>query len=373
MNTENNEDKKIQDAYLEYYYERLRNAYIITIYLYIIPLFCYIPILLVPIMPEQLQYTHIIVLLISGVISVAISLYGIKTHFNNLYSKIKLVYPVISFPLLVLYILVLVLFSGIHSYFALFLITFFHGIFTLLPMVLGFICFILEFFSLRSAIKIMPEINSPKEENHTAIIIPHDAKKTVDVSDLPVPTLINVLKNYNENFGVYFCLYEKDMVSVLTKPNIDNIKRIWIFGHGTRGSCGLTDKVFKYADFMEEKNEKGEKLHNIQPMEYVYQCHCNPESTKPLTEYLLKEKGRLNQSVDNMPNFNDRGIADMEIELSIKNIPLLTWSCINKIHGKVCNKDYNYMNIFSVRYLIKRYETHLKRKRKANKQQKNNA
>lgn len=98
-------------------------------------------------------------------------------------------------------------------------------------------------------------------------------------------------------------------------------------------------------------------------MEYVYQCHCNPESTTPLTEYIL-EKGLLNQSIDNMPNFNDRGIADMEIELSIKNIPLLTWSGINKIRGKVCNKDYNYMNFFSVRYLIKRYENHLENKSK---------
>lgn len=245
MFAKNNELNDDQKAYREYYFTRLRNATISIIYLFIIPLFCFIPIVFMPIMMEQLQYTHLVVLILGSAISAAASICYTKIHLKKLYSILIKLFLVLSVLLMALRF-----FSLMHAYDTILSL---HLMFTGLPIVFGVVNFMLEFFSFRSAIKIMHYINSPKKENHTAIILPHDAQKIMDVSDLPVPRLIIVLKKYHENFQIYFCLHEDDMVEVLTKPKIEYIKRIWIFGHGDRGGCSLTDKYFSYEDFMTKK------------------------------------------------------------------------------------------------------------------------
>ena len=172
--------------------------------------------------------------------------------------------------------------------------------------------------------------------------------------------LIKVLKRYNENFQIYLCLYEDNIVKVLTNPYV---KRIWIFGHGERGGFKLTDKFFSYENFMKEH---GTELREIGPREYVYQCHCNTGSEKPLTDCLLNErKGKLDPNVDNMPNYFDTGLADMELDDSIKSKCLLGIAVrLCSTFGKIPYIDLNYNCSSSVEHIIMRYEAHLEKKSK---------
>lgn len=237
----------------------------------------------------------------------------------------------------------------------------FYGIIITFPIIFGVINFIREFNSWRYAKKVVHYMTPHIPEDHTAIILAHDEKRAMDGGDKPVLTLLEALTKYNEDFQVYLCLYEEDMVNVLTNPFV---KRIWIFGHGDRGSCCLTGKFFSYENFMTEKTDNGEKLRDIEPKEYVYQCHCNPKSTAPLTDYLIKDKGVLDPNVDDMPNFLDSGMADMNVKFSLKHFVLFIMVWGHKILGYILHKDFNYTSSFSIEYFINRYAEHLKKKSK---------
>lgn len=227
------------------------------------------------------------------------------------------------------------------------------------PIVLGIIYIVMESIPWMYSIKIIPYMLPHTSEDHTAVILPHDATRALDGGDIQVLPLLKVLKKYKENFQVYLCLHEEDMVGVLTNPHV---KRIWIFGHGRRGGCGLTGKLFSYSDFMTEKTDSGWKLREIEPKEYVYQCHCNPKSTTPLTDYLLKRKGTLFPDADDMPNFVDTGIADLRTYGSCANPVVSLKVGLIKGLGKIFETDLNYMTVFSIKRFIKRYEVHLEKK-----------
>lgn len=303
-------------------------------------------------LPEQFQDPLFIALIGEVIISIWYSLYWIATRNRTNYEKIITIYFAIAFILLVLS-----LFLKVIDHFVICLL--FMSI--IVPILLAFTYIGSECDSLRYAKKVIPYIITHKPENHTAIILPHDANRAMDGGDNPVLTLIEVLTKYNENFQIYFCLDEKDMINALTNPYV---KRIWIFGHGDRGCCGLTGKVFTYAEFMTEKTDTGWKLRDIEPKEYVYQCHCNPGSTIPLTDYLLKNKGALNSDVDDMPNYNDSGIADMKIAKPLNYICLSINVLLFRIFKNLFNVDLNYNNSCSNKYFIDRYAEHLEKKSK---------
>ncbi|MCR5705157.1 MAG: hypothetical protein K6G85_11170 [Eubacterium sp.] len=362
MFTKNNELNDNQKAYKDYYSKRLINVFIWEIFFIAIPLLNWISISSISKVPVQLHYFIMGVIILGIIISTVWSLYWIGKQLKQRYSTI------ITIVIEILFILsVFLLFWTIYGHIGIFI----HVMSIYIPITLGIVSLALEIILYIFAKKILPNITLDKSEEHTAIILPHDAKKIMDVSDFPVPRLIKVLKKYHENFQIYFCLYEENIISVLTKPKIENIKRIWIFGHGDRGGCSLTDKYFSYEEFMTEKNEYGEKLHNIQPMEYVYQCHCNPESTTPLTEYLLKSKGVLDPEIypdnypddDKMKNYYDSGLSDMKIN-SKGNRLLSLDAWFYKGLGKLLHEDSNYNDPLSINYIIKKYETHLENKSK---------
>ena len=352
MNTENDEDKKLQDAYLEYYNGQSRKAIIIGSCWIFIPLLFYSTLLLLQIIPEELHYIQLAIFIAGGVFSVAGFLYWTYTQFKRLYSTV--IMP-IYFSVSVI-LLAISLFFKVNGYIFIILSL----IYFFAPSVLGVAYIVNESNSSKYAKKIAENLTLHKPEDHTAIIFPHDENKKMDGGDEPVMALIDALKKYNENFQIYLCLYEEDMINVLTNPYV---KRIWIFGHGDRGGCVLTDKYFSYADFMTEKTDSGWKIRDIEPKEYVYQCHCNPKSTTPLTDYLLKEKGRLNPNVDDMPNYYDSGITDMKTDKAKrgKKHSFKVKLC-NKL-GNMLHEDNKYNDNSSIEYFIKRYAEHLEKKR----------
>ncbi len=237
-------------------------------------------------------------------------------------------------------------------------IVFYYSYVILFPILLGLIYRRTERKSSDCADDVVQYITPRIYENHTAVILEHNANRVADGGDINVLPLIKVLKRYNENFQIYLCLYEDNIVKVLTNPYV---KRIWIFGHGERGGFKLTDKFFSYENFMKEH---GTELREIGPREYVYQCHCNPGSGKLLTDCLLnKRKGKLDPNVDNMPNYFDSGLADMELDDSIKSKCLLGIAVrLCSTFGKIPYIDLNYNCTSSVEHIILRYEAHLEKK-----------
>lgn len=348
-NIDNNENEN-QKEYREYYRGQLINAVISGIYLILIPLLIISPQITAFLMHGELLLPPNIVLLIGGVFSVSVFLYWTKTRLSKVFFYLIAPCYVALFILLVTSALL-----PIHSYDGLSL----YGIMITISIIFGVINFIREFNSWRYAKKVVHYMTPHIPEDHTAVILTHDAKRAMDGGDKPVLKLLENLVKYNENYQIYLCLYEEDMVNVLTNPFV---KRIWIFGHGDRGGCCLTGKYFSYEEFMTEKTDNGDKLRDIEPKEYVYQCHCNPKSTTPLTDYLLKEKGLLNPDVDDMPNFLDSGITDMKVEFSLKHFGLFILVWAHKILGYILHMDFNYTNPSSIEYFINRYADHLKKK-----------
>ncbi|MDD4422230.1 MAG: hypothetical protein PHD46_04245 [Eubacteriales bacterium] len=197
-----------------------------------------------------------------------------------------------------------------------------------------------------------------EDGEHTAIILPHDETRMLEGADDPSEILIEGLKKYNEKFQVYFCLTADDFLHVLQNPNV---KRLWIFGHGTKGGFCL-NSFLTYAEFMTEKIGSEWKTRNIQLMEYVYQCHCNGGDNRPLTDYLLEEKGLLNEKIDDMPNYLDTGVANIKPSLNGKPraylITYYIWKFLEKLHII----DGNLNNIGSITEFINRYLAHLENK-----------
>ncbi len=349
MNHKNIEYTDIQNTYHKNYQDKWRKAKTSTIFLLFIPILNQISFSVIQsriILPEQLQYLLLIVFIMGVTISIVALLYYIIARFEH------------TVPLMTIIIGVYLI---IYSMSGNLIYTLIYATSTIVPISLGIYYLGSEGFSLRYAKKVIPYIITHKPENHTAIILPHDAKRAMDGGDNPVLKLIEVLTKYNENFQIYFCLDEKDMINALTNPYV---KRIWIFGHGDRGCCGLTGKVFTYAEFMTEKTDTGWKLRDIEPKEYVYQCHCNPGSTIPLTDYLLKNKGALNSDVDDMPNYNDSGIVDMKIAKPLNYICLSINVLLFRILKNLFNMDLNFNNSCSNKYFIDRYAEHLEKKSK---------
>lgn len=347
MNLRNIEYTDIQNTYLKNYQDKWQKAIISTIFLLFIPILNLIFFSVIEsrvILPELLQHLLPIVFKLSVIISIVASIYYIIARFEHTGQLMAIIIGVylVIFSIYNDPILALLIAMSIY-----------------IPLSLGIVYIMYEGFSFRYAKNVVKYITTHEPENHTAVILPHDAKRAMDGGDKPVLKLIEVLTKYSENFQIYFCLDEKDMINALTNPYV---KRIWIFGHGDRGCCGLTDKVFTYAEFMTEKTDTCWKLRDIEPKEYVYQCHCNPGSTRPLTDYLLKNKGTLNSDVDDMPNYNDSGIADMKIAKPRNYICLSLNVLIFRGLKNLFNMDLNYNNIFSNKYFIDRYADHLEKK-----------
>lgn len=352
MFAKNNELNDNQKAYKEYYSKRLINLLIWEIFFIAIPLLNFILRSSISKVPVQLHYFIMVVIILCIIISAWCSLYWIGKLLKNVFSiKIAILADILF--VLAVFFLSWAMYGQIAT--SIQIMSFY------IPILLGIINFASEIIS-GIVVKtiILPDIASENTEDHTAIILAHDEKRALDIIDIPVPVLVNVLKKYGENFHIYFCLYEKQMAEVLTS---DHIKRIWIFGHGTRGSCALTVKVFKYADFMQEKKDNGENLDEMKKMEYVYQCHCNPESTTPLTDYLLPYKGKLDPKIDDMPNYWDGSLKEMANDNSQKNRDLSDTVHTNISLEKNEKKHIKYMTFLSIISLVKRYEAHLEKKR----------
>lgn len=224
--------------------------------------------------------------------------------------------------------------------------------------VLFIIYFLFEYIIKYSAKKLVKYLQIDEEREHTAIILPHNETRMLDMTDNSSKILIEGLKKYNEIFQIYFCITPDDFLHVLQNPNV---KRLWIFGHGTRGGVCL-NSFLTYAEFMTEKIEFEWKTRNIQLMEYVYQCHCNGEENRPLTDYLLEEKGLLDEKIDEMPNYLDTGVVNIKPLLNGKfraySITYYFWESLAKLH--IIDKNIN--NIGSITEFINRYLAHLKKR-----------
>lgn len=292
MNQENidNYENENQKAYREYYREQSEKAKKNRIFLFLLPFLMFISLFSAYIILGQLQYTLHILFIVGCLVSM-----GIIAYFVNRSSKLLFIPIILLLAAGFLISYVLLLDSIIEIDMA---IVFYYSYVILLPILLGLIYRGTERKSSDCADDVVQYITPRIDENHTAVILEHNANRVADGGDINVIPLIKVLKRYNENFQIYLCLYEDNIVKVLTNPYV---KRIWIFGHGERGGFKLTDKFFSYENFMKEHDTE---LREIGPREYVYQCHCNTGSEKPLTDCLLKErKGLLDQNIDNMPNF----------------------------------------------------------------------
>ena len=209
--------------------------------------------------------------------------------------------------------------------------------------------------------KILPYMKDISTTEHTAVIFPHNKNRPADGGDGVALKLLEGLEKYKEEFQIYFCLTSEEMIRVLTNPLV---KRIWVFGHGKKGGCSLTDGLFTYSEFMLERTEKGWEQRKITPKEYVYQCHCNREKLRSLADYLVHEKGVLDSSVDNMPNYFDTGFSDMDSVSLRKYKRLYVAQKISKVLTVVFKKDVNYMADYSAEYVIDCYLTHLEKKQK---------
>lgn len=215
--------------------------------------------------------------------------------------------------------------------------------------------------SLTNAEKILPYMRQTATTEHTAVIFPHNKNRPADGGDGVALKLLEGLKQYREDFQIYFCLTSEEMIRALTNPMV---RRIWIFGHGNRGGCGLTDGQFIYSEHMLERTEDGWELRKITPKEYVYQCHCNREKLQSLADYLVLEKGVLDSSVDDMPNYFDTGFIGMESVSSKKYGKLYVTQKVSKVLNAIFKKDFNYMSDDSAEYVIDRYLAHLEKKQK---------
>ena len=208
---------------------------------------------------------------------------------------------------------------------------------------------------------ILPYMKQTSTTEHTAVIFPHNKNRLADGGDGVALKLLEGLEKYNEEFQIYFCLTSEELIQALTNPLV---KRIWIFGHGNRGGCGLTDGHFIYSEHMLERTENGWELRNITPKEYVYQCHCNRERLRSLADYLVLEKGVLDSSVDDMPNYFDTGFINMESVSSKEYGKLYLYQKGAKVLHAIFKKDFNYMSDDSAEYVIDRYLAHLEKKQK---------
>lgn len=360
MFAKNNDLNDNQKAYHEYYLEQFAKSIIIgTLVLLIayIPFSLYFSQISAFMAQGQIQSDHLTVFFICGVVSVAVSLCFAKwliDHYLKIYVGVYLaIYTIL---------LALVLHSEMQSNVAIFVS---YLLYITVPLILTLFYIGSEYSSLKKSSNVIKYITPntyDDQETHTAVILAHDENKPIDGGDINAQPLLDVL-NGKEKFQIYFCLHEKEMATALTKSSA---KRIWIFGHGTKGGCRLTDKFFSYADFMTEKTKDGWKIRDIAPKEYVYQCHCNPksESVTPLTDYLLASKGVLDSKVDDMPNYYDSGLVDLEIDNPQENRLLLNDMRFNRMLGYFLHKDFNYNDSLSVNYIIKKYEAHLEKKSK---------
>lgn len=208
---------------------------------------------------------------------------------------------------------------------------------------------------------ILPYMKETSTTEHTAVIFPHNKNRLADGGDGVALKLLEGLEKYNEEFQIYFCLTSEELIQALTNPLV---KRIWIFGHGNRGGCGLTDGQFIYSEYMLERTEDGWEQRKITPKEYVYQCHCNREKLQSLADYLVLGKGVLDSSVDDMPNYFDTGFINMESVSSKKYGKLYFYQKGAKVLHSVFKKDLNYMSDDSAEYVIDRYLAHLEKKQK---------
>ena len=220
---------------------------------------------------------------------------------------------------------------------------------------------IAEYLSKKAAVKIVPYLAHKSTGEHTAVILPHDSNRLADGGDKPALELLEGLEKYGEPYQVYFCLTSDEVAAVLTNPLV---KRIWMFGHGDRGGCCVTDNFFTYSSFMTEHIGSRWELRNITPKEYVYQCHCNPKNSTPLTDYLLEEKGLLDENIDDMPNYHETGVVDMKIPVSINTNDAQFMKLIFTFVSKITKRDMNYMTPGSISCVIKRYLAHLEKKQK---------
>lgn len=369
MFAKNNEYNDNQKAYREYYLEQFVKSAIIGTF---VILAAYIPFLLFYsqisafMVQGQIQSDHFTVFIICSVVSVAVSLYFAEwlddKYFKIMTGVYLAIYTVLLAP---------VLHSEMPGNFAIFVS---YLLYIAVPVCLALFYILSELRSLMNSSEVIRNITPDTDddrENHTAVILAHDANKPMDGGDKNAVKLLDVLKNGNEKYRIYFCLHEKEMAAALTDSYA---KRIWIFGHGTKGGCRLTDKFFSYSEFMTVKINDEWQPRKTEPKEYVYQCHCNhkSESAAALTDYMLESKGVLDPEIytDNLPdedkmkNYYDGGLEDIKIEPEKTGIRLSFIALICKILGILSQKDFNYNSPSSINYLIDRYEAHLKRKSK---------
>lgn len=345
MNAENNQYNDLQNAYLDYYQGQLKKAERICIYLLLIAVLNIVSSASINIVPDKLQCLPIIAFIICSLILTVYILYLLLIRIKNLFYIVVYISVIIS------------VYIGISPVLGQPIDALTYTL-TFATILLGGMYRSSEKYSSNDAEDVVQYIKPHISEDHTAVILKHNANRAMDDGDKNVLPLIKVLNKYGEDFQIYLCLYEDNMVKVLTNPHA---KRFWIFGHGKKGCLRMTDKLFSYENFMKEH---GTELHDIDTIEYVYQCHCNRGTAKPLTDCLLKErKGLLDPNVDSMPNYYDSGLANMELDKSIKSkcrLRFAVWVC--SFLGEKLHIDLNYNSPSSVEHIIKRYEAHLERK-----------
>ena len=351
MSQQNTEDNTNQKLYLEFYQDKVNKADQIGLFICAVPVLIFSILATASLMKGELLFTDPIFFAVSIFILVVISLcFAAWIHIRD-FITILGAYFAISIIALALFLFSIAqwLETLLGLYVAFFVI----------PFYLGSNYVISERSALKSAKEVKKYIKTDEPEEHTAVILPHDKNRAMDGGDKTVLQLLEVLYE-KENFQVYLCLFKDEMKDVLKKSTV---KRIWIFGHGTRGSCSLTDGPFTYSDFMTEKVGDNWKIREVPQMEYVYQCHCNQKSTTPLTEYLVKKRGALHND-QKMLNYYDSGLANLKIDRSLESdyklLSYLTRIC--SYVGKKLDIDLNYNIPLSIKYLIDRYEEHLERR-----------
>ncbi len=353
MSQQNTEDNTNQKLYLEFYQDKVNKAYKIGLFICAVPVLILLILTTASSMKGESLFTDPIFFAVSIFILVVMSLcFAAWIHIRD-FITILGAYFAISIIALSLFLFSIIQWS--ETLLALYVAFF------VMPFYLGVDYIVRERTSLKYAKEVKKYIKADEPEEHTAVILPHDKNRAIDGGDKIALQLLKVLYE-KEKFQVYLCLFKDNMKDVLEKSTV---KRIWIFGHGTRGSCSLTDGPFTYSDFMTEKLGDNWKIREVPQMEYVYQCHCNQKSTTPLTEYLVKKRGALHND-EKMLNYYDGGLANLKIDSSLESdYKLLSYiTRICSYVGKKLDIDLNYNIPSSIEYLIDRYEEHLEKMNK---------
>ena len=193
MNAENNQYNDLQNAYLDYYQGQLKKAERICIYLLLIAVLNIVSSASINIVPDKLQCLPIIAFIICSLILTVYILYLLLIRIKNR------IYIVVYISIIIVIYIGISLGQGQPIDALTYTLTF-------ATIFLGGMYRSSEKYSLEDAEDVVQYIKPHISEDHTAVILKHDANRAMDDGDKNVIPLIKVLNKYGEDFQIYLCL-----------------------------------------------------------------------------------------------------------------------------------------------------------------------